>query len=146
MTSNVENSHLSEPSLNDLMLKTLAMPSAANAYGDIFGGWLVSQMDIGGSLLAHKCAQNRVTTVSIDGMVFLKPVSIGDCVSCYASVVKTGRSSIVINVSVWAERRINGSSHKVTEGIFTFVAIDEHGKSKAIDWQQVKANNYHPPM
>ncbi|MDB6096625.1 MAG: thioesterase superfamily protein [Francisellaceae bacterium] len=122
----------------ELVLQTLAMPKSANVYGDIFGGWLVSQMDIGGSILAHMRARNKVTTVAIDSMVFLKPVSIGDCICCYAEVIKTGRSSIAINVEVWTISRTDGSHQQVTGGVFTFVAVDEWGKSKAIDWSLTK--------
>ena len=126
--------HATQMPKGELVLQTLAMPNAANVYGDIFGGWLVSQMDIGASFLAHKRAHNKVTTVAIDKMIFLKPVKVGDCVACYASVLKTGRSSIAIQLEVWAISRENGSRQQVTEGTFTFVAIDAKGQSKAIDW------------
>jgi len=119
----------------ELVLQTVAMPANANAYGDIFGGWLVSQMDLGGAILAHQKARNRVTTVAIDHMSFLKPVYIGDLVCCYAQVIKTGHSSISINIQVWAVRlRIRERVH-VTEGIFTYVALDEQGHSKPIQWE-----------
>jgi len=118
----------------ELVIQTLAMPNNANVYGDIFGGWLVSQMDLGGAILAHRCARNRVTTVAIDRMAFLKPVYIGDLVCCYASVLKTGRTSITIKLDVWAIRMRVGAKAHVTEGLFTFVAIDEQGKPKPIDW------------
>jgi acyl-CoA thioesterase YciA len=118
----------------ELVIQTLAMPNNANVYGDIFGGWLVSQMDLGGAILAHRCARNRVTTVAIDRMSFLKPVYVGDLVCCYASVLKTGRSSITIKLDVWVIRMRVGVKEHVTEGLFTFVAIDEQGKPKPIDW------------
>ncbi len=122
-----------EPS-GELVIQTVAMPKDANAYGDTFGGWLVSQMDVGGAVLAHQRAQNRVTTVAIDQMVFLKPVYIGDLVSCYASIQKTGHSSIAISIQVWAQRMRYGSFDQVAEGVFTFVAIDEEGHPKTVDW------------
>lgn len=118
----------------ELVIQTLAMPNNANVYGDIFGGWLVSQMDLGGAILAHRCAKNRVTTVAIDSMAFLKPVYIGDLVCCYGSVLKTGRTSITIKLDVWVIRMRIGVMEHVTEGLFTFVAIDEQGKPKAVDW------------
>ncbi len=117
-----------------LVLQTVAMPKDANAAGDIFGGWLVSQMDLGGAVMAQRCARNRVSTVAIDAMVFLKPVYIGDLVGCYATVLKTGRSSISIKIKVFAHRMRYGLCEQVTEGTFTFVALDEAGKPKRIDW------------
>src|SRR5437773_1065141 len=88
----------------ELVLQTVAMPREANAYGDMFGGWVVSQMDLGGAVLAHQRAKNRVTTVAIDKMRFIKPLYIGDLVCCYAKTLKTGHSSITIKVEVWAIR------------------------------------------
>jgi len=132
--NNNKKIEISEPE-GQLVLQTLAMPREANVAGDIFGGWIVSQMDIGGAILAYQCAQNRIVTVSIDKMVFLKPAYVGDLIACYASVIKTGRSSIVIKVQVWAKRMRFGDKEHLTEGIFTFVAVDEHGKSKPISWQ-----------
>lgn len=110
----------------ELVLQTVAMPADANAYGDIFGGWLVSQMDLGGAVLAHQRAQNRVTTVAIDKLAFLRPVYVGDLVCCYAEVIKIGHSSITLKVFVWARRMRIGANEKVAEGTFTFVALDEN--------------------
>lgn len=121
-------------SRGDLVLQTVAMPKDANAYGDIFGGWLLSQMDIGGAVLAHQKANNRVTTVAIDSLVFLKPVYIGDLVCCYATALKTGHSSITIKIEVYVNRMRYGDELKVAEGIFTFVALDENGRPKEIRW------------
>jgi acyl-CoA thioesterase YciA len=118
----------------ELVLQTVAMPADANAYGDIFGGWLVSQMDLGGAVLAHQRARNRVTTVAIDKMVFLRPLYIGDLVCCYGSVIKTGHSSITIDLQVWAHRMRYGTVEQVGAGTFTFVAINEEGRPKNIDW------------
>jgi acyl-CoA thioesterase YciA len=120
--------------IGELVLQTVAMPADANAYGDIFGGWLVSQMDLGGAVLAHRRAQNRVTTVAIDKMVFLKPVYVGDLVCCYAEVLHTGHSSIAIQLEVWAHRMRFGLEEQVAAGVFTFVAINEEGRPKAIAW------------
>lgn len=120
----------------ELVLQTVAMPKDANAYGDMFGGWMLAQMDVGGAVLANRIARNRVTTVAVERMTFIKPVYVGDLVTCYASKVKTGRSSITIKVDVWVTRMRFAETLHVTEGIFTYVALDEKGRSKSIDWLQ----------
>ena len=116
----------------ELALQTLAMPKDTNANGDIFGGWLLSQMDIAGAITAGEVAGGRVATVAIDGMVFLTPVHMGAVVSCYADVLDIGRSSIRIMVEVWINSQHDGEPIKVTEGEFVFVAIDEAGRTRAI--------------
>ena len=120
----------------ELVIRTIAMPKNTNRYGDIFGGWLVSQMDLGGAILAHQCSRNRMTTVAIDKMVFLKPVFVGDVLCCYASVARRGNTSVTIDVEVYVERILDNTTHKVTEGMFTFVAIDDTGKPTPIHWQK----------
>lgn len=125
----------SKKPLGELVVKTIAMPSDTNRYGDMFGGWLASQMDLGGAILAHKCSKGRMTTIAIDKMVFILPVYVGDIVSCYASIVKRGRTSVGIHVEVWVERMNDLSLHKVTEGIFTYVSIDESRRPTPIDWR-----------
>lgn len=114
------------------MIKTLAMPADTNANGDIFGGWLLSQMDLAGGVMAKQRSQGRITTVAINSMVFHKPVHIGDLVCCYADVEKIGRTSMTIKVEVWTISHANGTEQKVTEGIFTYVAIDKHGKPRPV--------------
>ena len=94
---------LTEPT-GDLVIRTIAMPADANRYGDIFGGWVVSQMDLGGAVLAHQCSHHRMTTIAIDGMVFIRPIMIGDVVSCYATIVKKGNTSVGIKVEIWVDR------------------------------------------
>lgn len=121
--------------IGELVLQTVAMPANANAHGDIFGGWLVSQMDLGGAVLALRCAQNRVATVAIDKLVFLKPVYVGDLVCCYADKVNTGHSSITLSIEVWVKRMRFGAHEKVSKGVFTFVALDEKQRPKVIDWK-----------
>lgn len=118
----------------ELVIKSIAMPLDANRYGDIFGGWLVSQMDLGGAVLAHACAQNRMTTVAIDKMVFIRPVYVGDVVSCFAKVVKRGNTSVAICVDVWVDRLKEESQQKVTTGIFTYVSINHEGRPTPIHW------------
>jgi acyl-CoA thioesterase YciA len=116
----------------DLALQTVAMPRDTNANGDIFGGWLMSQMDLAGSISAAEVAGGRVATVAVDGMAFLTPVHVGAVVSCYCDVLEVGRSSIRIVVEVWINSKHDGEPIKVTEGEFVFVAIDEKGRTRAI--------------
>lgn len=111
------------------------MPRDTNPYGDMFGGWLVSQMDLGGSVLAHQCAHNRMTTVAMDSMVFLKPVFVGDTVCCYAKVLKRGTTSVTIGLEAWVLRRENNAFEKVTRGLLTFVAIGEDSRPTPIRWK-----------
>ena len=116
----------------DLALQTVAMPKDTNANGDIFGGWLLSQMDIAGSIAAAEVAGGRVATVAIEGMAFLTPVHVGAVVSCYTDVLEVGRSSIRIMVEVWINSKHDGEPIKVTEGKFVFVAIDENGRTRTV--------------
>lgn len=116
----------------DLSIRTLAMPADTNPSGDIFGGWLLSQMDIAGGEYAAKRAKGRTVTVAIEGMTFHLPVFVGDMVGCYVAVVRTGRSSICIHVEAWAERRDGSGEVKVTEGKFTYVAVDENRRPRPL--------------
>ena len=113
----------------ELVLQTIAMPKDTNASGDIFGGWLMSQMDLGSSILATKTANSRVVTVAMEGMSFLKPVRVGDTVACYARVEKIGRTSITLPVEVWVRRYRTGQRERVTQAVFIYVAVDAQGKS-----------------
>lgn len=119
----------------DLVIRTIAMPCNTNRYHDIFGGWLVSQMDLGGAIKAFSCSHNRMTTVAIDKMVFIRPVYVGDVVSCYAGIKKQGRTSVTISVEAWVTRHDDNSFHQVTKGDFTFVAINEGGRPVPISWK-----------
>jgi len=112
----------------ELVIQTIAMPKDTNRDGDIFGGWLVSQMDLGSAILAGKVAKSRVVTVAIEGMSFLNPVRVGDTVACYAWVEKIGRTSMKICVDVWVTRYRTGERVKVTNGVFTYVALGPDGK------------------
>ena len=116
----------------ELSLQTLAMPKDSNANGDIFGGWLVSQMDLAGAMLAGKIARGRIATVAIDSIVFIAPVGIGATVSCYTQLLKIGRSSIRLQVEVWTCEPTASRQTKVSEGNFTFVAIDEHNHTRPV--------------
>ena len=113
-------------------LRALAMPADANPNGDIFGGWVLAQMDLAGAVPAARRAGGRIATVAVDAMRFHRPVFIGDLVSCYARIVKTGTTSISVLVETFAERRHDGSEVKVTEGTYVYVAIDEAGRPRPI--------------
>ena len=112
----------------ELVIQTIAMPKDTNRDGDIFGGWLVSQMDLGSAILAGQIAKSRVVTVAIEGMAFLNPVRVGDTVACYAWLEKIGRTSMKISVDVWVTRYRTGERVKVTSGVFTYVALGADGK------------------
>ena len=113
-------------------LRTIAMPADANPDGDIFGGWIMSQMDISSGVFAAHVAKGRVVTVAVDAMTFHKPVYIGDDVSCYCSVAKRGNTSITVDVEAWVRRHHSDTVAKVTQGMFTFVAVDSNGKPKPL--------------
>jgi acyl-CoA thioesterase YciA len=112
----------------ELVIQTIAMPKDTNRDGDIFGGWLVSQMDLGSAILAGKTAKSRVVTVAIEAMAFLNPVRVGDTVACYAWLDRVGRTSMKICVDVWVTRYRTGERLKVTSGVFTYVALGPDGK------------------
>lgn len=115
-----------------LCLQTLAMPKDANPNGDIFGGWLVSQMDLAGGVAARKRARGRIATVAIDAMVFLRPVKVGDIVGFYTEILSVGHSSMKILIEVWKTDDADGTHTKLTEGLFTFVAIDGDGRTRPV--------------
>lgn len=115
-----------------ISLQTIAMPADTNWNGDIFGGWLVSQMDLAAGVAARRRAHGRVTTVAIDGMVFHQPVKVGEVLTCYTDVVRVGNTSMRINVEVWETADPCEPPRKVTHGEFTFVAIDENGKPRKV--------------
>ena len=113
-------------------VRTLAMPADANPSGDIFGGWLMSQMDIAGGIAANARARGRVATVAVDGMEFHLPVNVGDRVSCYADIVRVGRTSITVRVETFARRRQGGETVKVTAGTFVYVALNADGRPRRV--------------
>jgi acyl-CoA thioesterase YciA len=116
----------------ELTIQTLAMPVSTNANGDIFGGWIVSQMDLAAGVLAKQLSQGRVATVAINSMTFLKPVHVGDVVSCHVELIKLGNTSMTIGVEVWALPATQAERYQVTEGVFVFVAIDENRKPRQV--------------
>jgi acyl-CoA thioesterase YciA len=117
----------------DLCIRTLAMPADTNANGDIFGGWLLSQMDLGGGIFASKIANSRTVTVAIEAMNFRKAVFVGDLVSVHAHLVRVGRTSITVHVEAWVLRRKAMQSILVTDGNFTYVAIDDQGHPRPVN-------------
>ncbi|GAB1716902.1 MAG: thioesterase superfamily [Nitrobacter sp.] len=118
--------------LGELCTRTLAMPADTNQNGDIFGGWLLSQMDIGGGIFASKLAKSRTVTVAIDAMNFRKPVFVGDLVSVHATLVRVGRTSITVHLEAWVMRRKEMQFILVTDGKFTYVAIDDQGRPQEV--------------
>jgi acyl-CoA thioesterase YciA len=108
------------------------MPADANPSGDIFGGWLLAQMDLAGGNCAIRRARGRVATVAVDAMVFHRPVFIGDEVSLHCDVLAVGRTSIRVHVEAWRRRMAEEAMERVTEGVFTFVAIDENRKPRLV--------------
>jgi acyl-CoA thioesterase YciA len=116
----------------DLSIRTLAMPADTNQNGDIFGGWLLGQMDIGGGIFASKVAKSRTVTVAIEAMNFRKPVFVGDVVSVHANLVRIGKTSITVHIEAWVLRRKEMQSILVTDGNFTYVSIDNQGHPQVI--------------
>ena len=130
------NKNTSEPA-GELILRTLAMPADTNPQGDIFGGWIMAQMDIAGGIMANEIARYRVVTVAVESINFIKPVHVGDVVGCYGKVIRIGRTSITINLEVWvkaAQFRITEEMHmfKVTQAAFTYVAVNSEGKKQPV--------------
>ena len=114
----------------ELSIRTQAMPADTNPSGDIFGGWVLSQMDIAGGVFSSSLARGRTVTVAVDAMTFHRPVLVGDILCCYVQNMKTGNTSLSVKVEAWVSR--NFRRFKVTEGIFTYVAIDEDRKPRPI--------------
>ena len=134
----VTDTHMHAPVCNeteprgDLCIRAVAMPADTNANGDIFGGWLLSQMDVGGGVFAAKVAKSRTVTVAIEAMNFRKAVYVGDLVSVHANLVRVGRTSMTIHLEAWVVRRKDRQSLLVTDGNFTYVSIDDQGQPQAI--------------
>ncbi|WP_132252740.1 acyl-CoA thioesterase [Methylobacterium segetis] len=125
------NETVAEPR-GDLTVRTIAMPADTNANGDIFGGWVLSQMDQAGGIAGVDRAQGRVVTVALDAMTFIRPVRVGDVLCVYTRVASVGRTSMKIEVEAWARRFCTQVREKVTEATLTFVAIDEEGRPRPI--------------
>ncbi|SDD83077.1 acyl-CoA thioesterase [Rhodospira trueperi] len=113
-------------------IRTIAMPADTNPHGDIFGGWVMSQMDLAGGSHARALAQGRVATIAVDGFTFHRPIAVGDEVTCYTRLLKVGRTSLTLKVEAWARRAEDNTCEKVTEGTFVFVALDGDGRSRSV--------------
>lgn len=131
-TDNFDHDETPTPG-GELMLQTVAMPTDTNPRGDIFAGWLLSQMDMAGAITATKVTRGRIATVAVGNMDFIRAVHVGAVVSCYGKVVETGNSSIAVNVEVWINHPATFEPTKVTEGMFTFVSIDDNGRTRPIN-------------
>ncbi len=140
MATDNEQTHVSDNTMprGDLCTRTLAMPADTNPSGDIFGGWLMSQMDIAGGVLASQIAEGRIATVAVDGMTFLRPVYVGDTVCVYGDIERIGNTSIVLHLEAWVLRRNQPPRIKVTEATFTFVAIDAEGRPRPVRSDEAK--------
>jgi acyl-CoA thioesterase YciA len=121
-----------EPS-GELSIRTFAMPADTNHNGDIFGGWVLGQMDIAGGIFASKIAKGRCATIGVDAMTFRKPVYVGDVMCVYASLIRIGTTSITVGVEAWVIRRNQTNRILVTEGNFTYVAVDDNGRPRNVE-------------
>lgn len=130
--------NVEHPPVGNLLLRTLAMPADTNPAGDIFGGWIMSQMDIAGALLAREIANGRIVTVAVDGMSFLKPVCVGDVVCCYGKCTKVGHTSMTVHLEIWVKKVIESESNEhaerylVTEANYTYVAVNKLGQPRSL--------------
>ena len=118
-----------------LLLRTLAMPADTNANGDIFGGWIMSQLDLAGGILAKEISRGRIVTVSVSEIVFKQPVDVGDVVCCYGECTRVGRTSMSISLEVWIKGYLDGDigeRQKVCEALFNYVAIDDNGRPRPV--------------
>src|SRR5690554_117503 len=124
---------VSIPKDREPVLRVIPLPGDANMHGDVFGGWIMAQVDIGGSVIASRRAQGRVATVSVNSFTFKEPVFVGDLLSVYASIIKTGTTSITVSVEVYAERKLlPDETVKVTEAVLTYVATDDQRRSRPL--------------
>jgi acyl-CoA thioesterase YciA len=115
-----------------LSLQTIAMPADTNWSGDVFGGWIVSQMDLAGAIHAERFSKGRCATIAINQMTFLVPVKVGDVITCYTKILKVGNTSIQMEIEVWDSHDSSRDAVRVTEGVFTFVAVDVAGNKRQI--------------
>ena len=133
MTTSPSTNHVALPLDKELVLKVIPMPADCNANGDIFGGWVMAQVDLAGSVVPARYTQGRMATVAVNEFVFKQPVRVGDILSFFSAVTRIGRTSITVKVEVYAERyNTQGNYIKVTEALVTYVAIDDQGKPREI--------------
>jgi acyl-CoA thioesterase YciA len=124
------------PADREVTLRVIPMPADANHTGDIFGGWIMAQVDLAGAVPAMRVAKGRVATVAVNSFVFKQPVFVGDVVSLYAEVIRIGRTSITVSVEVYAQHRSAADAAKVTEAVLTYVAVDENRRPRVVSAQQ----------
>ena len=124
------------PADREPTLRVIPMPADANHTGDIFGGWIMAQVDLAGAVPAMRVAQGRVATVAVNSFVFKQPVFVGDVVSLYADVVRIGRTSITVSVEVYAQHRSAADAARVTEAVLTYVAVDDNRRPRVVSAQQ----------
>ena len=122
----------------DLTVRVAAMPADTNANGDIFGGWVLSQMDVAGGIVSSEHANGRVVTIAIDAMTFIRSVKVGDVLCVYTAIDKVGRTSMKVHIEAWARRRLTHDREKVTDATFTYVAIDEDGRPRPVSAGQAQ--------
>jgi len=115
-----------------IALQTISMPADTNPFGDVFGGWVMAQMDIAGAIHANEVARGRVTTVAVGSMVFMRPVPVGAIISCYTSTLRIGNTSIRVKVEVWIKDFLTQHVSQVTQGEYIYVAIDEQGRKRPV--------------
>lgn len=116
----------------NLTLQTITMPADTNPFGDIFGGWVMSQMDIAGAIHANEISHGRVTTVAVGSMVFIRPIPVGAVISCYTSTLRIGNTSIRVKVEVWIKDFLTHHISQVTQGEYVYVALDEYGRKRPV--------------
>ena len=139
MTQTLTHLNVPLPTDKDLVLKVIPMPADCNANGDIFGGWVMAQVDLAGAVVPARYTQGRMATVAVNQFIFKQPVRVGDILSFFSSVTRIGNTSITVQVEVYAERfQSQGTYLKVTEASLTYVAIDENGKPRPIPKQNAK--------
>lgn len=129
------NDKVSKQPQGELTLRTLAMPADVNVSGDIFGGWVLAQMDIAGGMIAGARAKGRVATIAVDATKFIRPIKVGDVLCIYGHVARVGYTSLRIGLEAWVLRDRIGAREQVTEAVFTFVAIDAHGNPREVPSQ-----------
>jgi acyl-CoA thioesterase YciA len=146
MSTNTSPAHVDLPTDQVLVLKVIPMPSDCNANGDIFGGWVMAQVDLAGSVLPARYTQGRMATVAVNEFVFKQPVRVGDILSFYSKVSRIGRTSITVKVEVYAEHYFRqGQYMKVTEALLTYVAIDDKSKPREISKVDLSTTPYSRP-
>ena len=123
---------MSDEPLGELTIRINAMPADTNAYGDVFGGWVLAQMDSAGGIAAVHCCVGRAVTVAVHAMTFIRPVKVGDVLCVYTRLLKVGRTSMHIGIECWARRFLSDVRDKVTEAEFVYVAVDDEGRPKTV--------------